>query len=212
MAIFQPTTTHFALFSLSHTNSDDFVPSDHGLQEGDVVEFFAVARDTRHSPLKNKLEANRTDTAKQYLRIVAADPLVESPAADDENPNRRLPEEQRDTPADDASEQNKESGTQSESGTESGSEKESTEQPSGNENQADQSDSSKQPSDEESNESGSAGEGLQGQGQQSDNAEESDIDSGQSGAKRSEDSQGQQGSGGTERSDSSDPSSDQNSS
>lgn len=54
----------------------DFLPSDFDLKDGDVVEYYAVAEDTRHSLQQDKLDPNRTDSSKQYFRIVAADPAV----------------------------------------------------------------------------------------------------------------------------------------
>lgn len=80
----------------------NFVPKDYGLRDGDVVEYLAVAEDNRHSPLQNSLQANRTITAKQYIRIVAADDSVSSP------PNESMPEDaaRDDAVRDDGSEQN----------------------------------------------------------------------------------------------------------
>ena len=60
-----------------------FVPREFGLKEGDVVEYLAVAEDNRHGLSQAKLDPNRTISAKQFLRIVKADPLEKQPSKDD---------------------------------------------------------------------------------------------------------------------------------
>ena len=60
----------------------DFVPSQFGLKEGDVVEYYSAAEDNRHSPLAGELDPNGTSSSKQYFRIVGPDPLAD-PKTDD---------------------------------------------------------------------------------------------------------------------------------
>lgn len=184
----------------------NFVPAEHGLKEGDIVEYLAVAKDTRHAPLTNKLDPNVAKTAKQYLRIVAADPLADEPPQDaPEDPQRRLPEDPQ-NPADqpndegnpnqapqDGEQQNQQGGDQDQQGGQ---------QQQGGEN------------DEQSGEKQKGGQqgdsGLQGKGQESENAQDSELDSGQQGSNQSEQNNSGQGTGGNQKSESQQEGSQQN--
>ena len=63
----------------------DFTPREFGLQAGDEVEFWAMAEDNRVAASNGQPQPNRSATEKQYLRIVAADPLAE-PTPEEKEP------------------------------------------------------------------------------------------------------------------------------
>ena len=91
-----------------------FVPSDFGLKDGDVVEYLAMAEDNKHAVGQNKLAPNRTITAKQYIRIVKADPLAEKPPKDEQRNEQQDPNQPQDQQPKDGS-----NGEEGEKGTES---------------------------------------------------------------------------------------------
>ncbi len=99
--------------------SFNFVPEDFELKNGDVVEYLAVAEDNRHSPMQNKLAANRTITARQYIRIVAP---VENPGSPpDEAPeNAQWPEEHNESNDDSSDPKTKSGGEQNQADPQSG--------------------------------------------------------------------------------------------
>ncbi len=78
-----------------------FVPRDFGLKDGDVVEYLAMAEDNKYAIGQNKLAPNQSRTAKQYIRIVKADPLAEQPPKDEQQQND--PNQPQDQQTDDAS-------------------------------------------------------------------------------------------------------------
>ena len=73
----------------------DFTPREFGLQAGDEVEFWAIAEDNRVAASNGQPQPNRSATEKQFLRIVAADPLAEPKPEEKEPANggqQRQPE------------------------------------------------------------------------------------------------------------------------
>lgn len=156
------------------TASFNFVPSEFGLQDGDVVTYEAAAEDNRHSPLQGKLEPNRAVSWKYVFRIVADDPLAD-PAPEQDSATSPS-EADQDPPSEQPHQQDKQSSNEADG---DGQKSQPNQQPQDREPKDSQQTSSEE---EEPTESGQQGEsGLQQSGGGQGEAQREELDSGQSG-------------------------------
>lgn len=200
------TTGHAGQFVASYR----FVPSEHELKAGDVVEYLAVAKDNRHSSLQNKLEPNRTISSKQYIRIVAADPMAEPPpeegapptektdAADqppENNPAERQPQNpgEKSEQGGDKNQKTNDQQDQTNDGQNQNQEQQNQEQQGGGEQN--------QPGDQQEQQDGANGNngGIQQKGSSGGDSETQDVESGAPGESQNDPSDSQPGSNGGDR-------------